>query len=434
MEPGAQTRAVALGWRLRRLSLAAERRGALTDAWRAFLLSRAVIWAAGIAAVVAIGAEAQASPRLDSLWLTAPFESGFANLLVAPAARFDSAWYLEIARYGYDIPDRAAFFPLYPGLVSLLGSIVGSPLAAGIAISSACSLAGLYLLHRLTALDFGAETARATVRIVAWSPVAVCLSAVYTEGLFLLLSVGSMYAGRLGRWRTAALVATLAAATRSAGVLLVVPLAALYLYGPRADRPPDAPAFGLRPRYRLRPEVAWLAAIPAGLLGYLVYLGVATGDPLGAFSSQSEWDRILAPMAAIPLAVWSALTGAVELVPGLGTSEGGLTVSLADQRAVHNLALFTFLVFGAWLTVVAARRLPGAYLVYAVTGLALPLSVPATDQPLMSLPRFMLVVFPLWIALALWALERDALRRVLAASAVLMVTATALFAGWITAP
>lgn len=434
MEPGAQTRAVALGWRLRGLSLSTERRGALADAWRAFLLSRAVIWAAGIAAVIAIGAGAQASPRLDSLWLTAPFDSQFANLLVSPAARFDSAWYLEIARYGYEIPDRAAFFPLYPGLVSLLGAVFGSALVAGIAISSACSLAGLYLLHRLTALDFGTETARATVRIVAWSPVAVCLSAVYTEGLFLLLSVGSLYAGRLGRWRTAALVAALAAATRSAGVLLILPLAALYLYGPRADRAPDRPLSDRRPRYRPRADAAWLAAIPAGLVGYLVYLGVSTGDPLGAFSSQAEWNRMLAPMAAIPLAIWSTVTGAIELVPGLGGWDGGPAVNIADRQALQNLILSGFLALGAWLIAIAARRLPGAYVVYALTSLALPLSVPATHQPLMSLPRFMLVVFPLWIALALWALERGAMRRVLTVSAALMVTATALFAGWITAP
>jgi hypothetical protein len=438
MEPGAETRAIAAESRIGRPragELSVGQRAAIADVWRAFWLSRAFIWIVGITAVLAIGASAQGSARLDSLWLTAPFDSTFDNLLVAPAARFDAAWYLEIAVHGYEVQGRAAFFPLYPGLVSLFAGLFGSPLLAGMAISSGCSVVGLYLLHRLTALDYGGEAARATVAIVAWSPVAFCLSAVYTEGLFLMLSVGALYAGRLGRWRTAALAAALAAATRSAGALLIVPLLVLYLYGPRADRDPDRPASGWRrPRYRLRSEVGWLGAIPAGVLAYLVYLWISTGDPSAAFTSQSEWHRVLAPLAAIPLAAWSAVTGLIELIPGLGQFDGSLVANIADRYALLNIALLAFLVLAAWLTLQAARRLNGAYVSYALTSLALPLSVPATSQPLMSLPRFMLVAFPLWIALALWSLERNALRWVLAVSAVFLVVGTALFAGWATAP
>jgi hypothetical protein len=436
MAPGVETRGVALARPLRRLpSLSSAQRLAVADVWRAFWLSRALVWLAGMAAVLAVGAAAEASPRLDSLWLTAPFDSEFANLLVAPAARFDSAWYLEIASFGYDVDARAAFFPLYPALVALVGAGIGSPLVAGIALSCAASLAGLYLLHRLTELELGPQTARATVWIVACAPVAFCLSAVYTEGLFLLLSVGAIYAGRLGRWRTAALVGVLAAATRSAGVLLVVPLALLYLYGPRADREPDLPARGWRPRYRPSADAAALAMIPAGLLAYLAYLGLATGDPLGAFTAQAEWERVLAPLAGIALGAWSALTGLAGLLGGIEIGQAAtLGDTLAVQAGIGNLVLFAFLCLAAWLTVEAARRLPRAYLAYGITSLALPLSMPASDQPLMSLPRFMLVAFPLWIALAAWALERGVLRRVLAVSTAAMLVYTGLFAGWVTAP
>jgi hypothetical protein len=71
---------------------------------------------------------------------------------------------------------------------------------------------------------------------------------------------------------------------------------------------------------------------------------------------------------------------------------------------------------------------------WAVAGLLLPLSVPALDEPLKSLPRFMLVLFPLWIALALWAQERGRLRRVLVTSGSLLVLSTALFATWVYPP
>jgi hypothetical protein len=96
--------------------------------------------------------------------------------------------------------------------------------------------------------------------------------------------------------------------------------------------------------------------------------------------------------------------------------------------------LLGFLALGVWLTLEARRRLPRAYWLYAATGLALPLSVPALTEPLKSLPRFMLVLFPLWIALALWALERGRLRQVLVTMGTMTVVSAILFTTWVYAP
>ena len=198
-----------------------------------------------MAAVLAFGWFPDTSARLDPLYTTVPFQDNFANLLVSPAARFDSAWYLAISDFGYEVSGRAAFFPLFPGMTALGGSIIGSPLVAGILISSLCGLGSLYLLHRLVALDFDADLARTTVWIVAWFPSAFVLSAVYTEALFLALSIGSLYAGRLGNGPLAALLGGLAAASRSGGLLLIDP-AADPLPVRAARRPP-------RPRARGHP-------------------------------------------------------------------------------------------------------------------------------------------------------------------------------------
>jgi Gpi18-like mannosyltransferase len=170
--------------------------------------------------VLIAGAPTLTTARLDPFWFTEPFGDSFANLVVAPTARWDSAWFLQIASFGYDDPSRRAFFPLYPLLVALW-SPLGSGLMVGAVVSCVSSIGGLYLLHRLVSLDFGLEDARTTVAIVAWFPSAVLLSAVYSEGLFLLLSVGSIYAARLGRWPHAGLLAALGAATRSAGIRLI---------------------------------------------------------------------------------------------------------------------------------------------------------------------------------------------------------------------
>ncbi len=412
----------------------AARRLAIADAVSAFWASRAIVWIAGLVAIAIFGAAPETSARLDPLYLTLPFDR-FGDLLAAPTARFDSAWYLAIAEHGYNVDGRPAFFPLFPMLVAAAGALTGSPLLAAILISSGLGVLALYLLHRLVMLDFDAVGARNAVRIVAFGPSAFVLSAAYSESLFLVLSIGAVYSARLGRWAPAGLLGALAAGTRPTGLLLLVPLLFIYLYGPRADRP--SPGIGaMRRRHRLAPDVLWLALVPAGLLAYLAYLGIQTGDPLAAFTAQSDWERIFAPLGAIPLGAWAAIRGVFELVPGdfLPGVAGVTTGEFALALALRDIIEFGFLCLGGWLVVEGWRRLPHAYTVWTVAALLLPLSVPATDQPLMSLPRFMLVLFPLWIALALWARERDRMGTVIGAMVPLLVVCTGLFTTWSMSP
>jgi Mannosyltransferase (PIG-V) len=422
-------------WESPRLSL--ERRVAVRDAWGAFWSSRVLVWIAGMAAIVIFGWAGDTSARLDPLYLTIPSEQTFWNLLAAPAARFDSAWYLAIAEHGYGVTGRAAFFPVFPGLSALGGSLLGSPLLAGFIVSSASGLGALYLLHRLVALDFDLDTTRTVVYFVAWFPSAIVLSAVYTEALFLLVSIGSLYAARLGRWPAAGLLGGLAAASRSGGVILIVPLLILYLYGPRRDRPRAEIHERLGPRFPVEANILWiLAGVPAGLLGYIAYLGISTGDPLSVLSAQSEWHRTFVPLGGLALGAWSALHGAFELlIPGVGRPASvvgnGVTPELL---ALRDIIYCCFLVASVWLIGEASRRLPVAYTAYAVCGLAVPLSMPAGGNALMSLPRFIWVLFPLWIALALWARERDRVRPVLVLLGTLLAISSALFATWTQAP
>jgi hypothetical protein len=415
--------------------LTTERRIAARDAWAAFWSSRALVWGAGIVAIVVFGWSSGISSRLDPLYLTLPFDDPFSNLLVAPGARFDAAWYMAIAEHGYGVSGRAAFFPVFPGLTALGGALIGSTLLAGILISSACSLGALYLLHRLVTLDFDTERARTAVWFMAWFPSAMVLSAVYTEGLFLLVSIGSLYAARLGHWPVAGALGAVAAASRSSGVLLLVPLLILYLYGPRADRPGREVGAGLRPRHPIRADLLWvIAAVPVGLLASLAYLGLATGAPLEAFSAQEIWHRTFIPLGGLALGIWGALGGVLELVvPELGRPASAVGVS-PPLLALRDVALLGFLAAGLWLVHEASKRLPAAYTAYVACGLALPLSVPASGHALMSLPRFMFVLFPLWIALALWAHERDRVRPVMGVFGTLLAVSTALFVTWSLAP
>jgi hypothetical protein len=183
--------------------------------------------------------------------------------------------------------------------------------------------------------------------------------------------------------------------------------------------------------YRVRGDLAWLAIVPAGLLAFAVYLGLATGDALATVGAESGWNRVLAPLAAPIIGLVSAGRGAFDLLfspelAGMPSSKTG---------GALNLVLFAFLVLALWLTIAGAKRLPIAYTGYVVASLALPFSTPALDEPLMSLPRFIMVLFPLWIVLAIRVGARPARRRALAVGQIaLLVACTALFAAWVLAP
>jgi hypothetical protein len=421
--------------------LSTETREGIRVAWHALWTSRLVVLATGILAVLEIG-RAPGTTGFDPNNLTAPF-GYFGNLLLAPASRWDSWWYLTIAQHGYahDLM-RTAFFPLYPLTIRGLGVIVGSDAIAGVVVSLASFGIALVLLHRLTLLELGSPSrARLAVMLIAFCPVAFFFSAVYSESLFLALSIGAIYEARMGAWATAGVLGALGAAERNSGVLLMIPLLLLFLYGPRADRepPPARPATGGRnawrrliPRYPIEPQIAWIALVPAGLLAYLVYLGASFGDAFAPLHAQTLWFHHFAgPFGGVwdgIVAAWDGLRQLVHgsRVPVYFTPAGGDPFTVAGQ----NLMLFGFLVLGVIGCIGAFRRLPFAYGAYALAALALPLSDPVTPQPLDSLPRYEVVLFPFFMWAAAWLEERGWADSGLAASAVLLGLFTAMFATW----
>jgi Mannosyltransferase (PIG-V) len=433
------------------------RRLAVRDSWRALWSSRVLIWAAALVTVATYG-YGPMRHAFNPYGLTRGL-GWLGDALSAPVARWDAAWYEVIAHYGYR-PDlgaftasRDAFFPLYPLGLRALGTIGVPIVLGGVLFSTGALFVALYGIHRLTMLELGAagepawarfrsrtggsapgEVARLAVLATAFAPMAFFLSAVYSESLYLALSVGLLYAARRGRFALVGVLAALAGATRSAGIVLVVPALIIYLYGPRADRAPDfSHARRLVPRYRPRRDVLWFALAPVGLGLFMLYLRLAGGDPLAPFHAQDVWGR---HFAGPYVGAWDGLRAAFESARQLVSMQqshayfavGGESAFVAAE---HNLVLAAFLLAGIVATVGVLRTLPFAYGAYVLTALAMPLSYPVPAQPLMSLPRFLLVLFPLnmWLAGRLAAHPRG--RAVaLGLSAVLLAFFTADFATW----
>lgn len=410
---------------------------AVRDSWRALWSSRLLVWIVGVAAVGLFGV-GPAGDAYDPRGLTRGL-GRLGEALAGPAARWDAAWYLVIAKSGYQ-PDlgvhtlsRAAFFPAYPLAIRAV-SLVGVPLiVAGVLVSLCAFAAALYGIHRLAALEFAhtadldiqrpEQIARLAVFVIAFAPMAVFFSAIYTESLFLAFSVALFWCARQGRWMWVGLTGAIAVATRSPGLVLALPALVIYLYGPREDRSPDrltsAPPTGraagatvyarraaaaLRPRYRLRRDVLWLALLPGAVVAFAGSFALSGGEALAPFKAEHE--------------VW-------------GRQLEGPFVALWDAFHHPHAISFAFLLVAVPVVVGVVRRLPLAYGLYVIVAMAVAISYPAKGDPLLSLPRFLVVLFPLGMWLAVWLTEHPRLRLpYLVLSALLMAVFVARFATW----
>jgi hypothetical protein len=335
------------------------------------------------------------------------------DFLFQTFSQWDARWFLQISLHGYEeVPQAAAFFPVYPALVHVLAWATGSPLVAGVLISLAAGAVAAWTLAQIARPLLGERGARDAVLYLALYPIGFVLTSLYSEGLFLALAAGAFLAAMRGRPVLAGVLGGLATGTRLIGLALLPALALLLWRG----RDPRSLA-------RLAP----LLLLPAAVGLYALYLDRVLGDPWAFTSAQADWNRdasLLGPIEGIKDAVLSAGRGLRDLVDVPAGGPGN------EQRVgLWNLSHLALLAGAVWLTWVAWRRLGAAFGAYSAATLCIALSAPAEGFPLVSLPRFLLVDFPLFLALAAITLERPRARDgVLAAFAALGAVAAAAFA------
>jgi len=344
-----------------------------------------------------------------------------AGLLIDVWARWDSVWFLRIAQDGYGATEEAAaaFYPLYPLLVGILGRVLfGHYVLAGVIVSLAATLGAFALLHRLALPWLGDTGARRAVLYLAIFPFAVFLGAVYSESLFLLLSLASFVLAERGGFLGAGVSAGLAWLTRPLGIALL----------------PALVIIAWRSRDR-RGALLRLAVAPAIFALYPLYLWWRLGDPLAFVHAEGTWSRQISP--AGPLGgIWEGLragwAGVRQLASGSDATRYWNAVQDADpdRVAAINLSQLLFLFLFAVLSVVAWRRLGAPYGLYAALSLAIPLSVPSERWPLLSIQRFGLVIFPLFLALAMVGSRPRVHTAVIVVSAVFLGVVSAQWALW----
>jgi hypothetical protein len=326
-------------------------------------------------------------------WPAPASDPGWQNAFTA-WERFDALWFLRIADSGYRLRDgSAAFFPLYPlairGLSLALG---GHPLAAATIVSNAAFLGGLVVTYVLTSSELSERAARSTVLLMCVFPTAHFFLMPYSESLFFLLSVTAFWGARRRRWAVAGAAGALAALTRSIGIVIAPALVIEALHQ------------RIEGRGRAWPGFLAAAATGCGLLAYLGAWWLRAGEFLAPVTFQANWQRSLSwPWATL----WDGTGDAFRYLDDLN---GGYW--LIDWLIVIPMLAAS---------VYALVRLRPAYGVYLWSALLIPLTYVFPDRPLMSMPRFVLPLFPAFWGLAL-GLERLRIPR----SAALVVCAAGL--------
>ena len=352
------------------------------------------------------------------------------NLLLDGLIRNDSWWYYTIVTQGYtmgsvqqQVQGTTAFFPLYPLLIKLTAGLVGNVFLAGVLVTNLAFLVALGYLYALARREMDEQAAARTLFYLAAAPASIFFSAMYTESVFLALTVATFYYARERCWARAALAGALASATRNTGVLLLVVIAleGLHQQGVRF-RPPSLRSATLRAHYVRQCRLAlasWrslmaAALVPLGLLGYMAYLSNHFGDPLGFIHVEATWGRDVSGGGI------TKIIGTTRTQLGLGPGAWA-----GHLNAIVLLNLLITIGFGA-LVIAVARTMRPAYAVYAVLSFLIPLSTGSVG----SMVRYVLMLVPCYMLLGRWGRSGTVDRIVLGAFLPLMGYMAILYSHW----
>ncbi len=281
-------------------------------------------------------------------------------------AQWDGGHFINIARLGYFNPQEYAFFPLFPNLIRFISIFTfGNLIIAGLIITNVAFLAFLIVFHKLIDQKFGRQIANTSVLTFLTFPSAFFAVAVYSESIFLLLAVLTLYYLESKKFLYAAAFSSFAGAARLIGVFLAIPVAWSYL---------ESISFKIK---NLNLKVLAIPLSISGLFLYSLYLFFKFGDPFYFSTVESVWHRSFINPA---LTIYSYLT----VNPFAKPFNDYLDIAA-------TLGFLVILILGF-------KKIPKPWWFYSL----LVILVPASTGTLTSMPRYVLSAFPVFILLGIY--------------------------------
>jgi hypothetical protein len=325
-------------------------------------------------------------------------------------SKWDSPHYLQIVSHGYQNIGEERFFivflPLYPLLVRCVAWLFHSNEWAGVAVSHASLVIAGYYLYRLVKLDFNRQTARYAVLLLLFFPFSFFLGAVYTDSLFLALSLMTFYYLRKADWAIAGFCGFLAALTRNFGVLLLIPAVLELLLTTRMfPKLRQSDFSGVKTAGR---AIWCLLPIPLGFGVYLLLNKLVAGDWFKFTIYQREH--------------WSNQFGffAANLVNFMGYAINAKSCDRIAMWIPEMLAMglgLGLFFYGFY------RKIRLSYLVYMLLYLFTCTSV----TWLLSGSRYLMGLFPIYLLLAILCRKKNSQFIIMAFSVALLVFFTSAF-------
>ena len=285
----------------------------------------------------------------------------------------DSKHYLDIARDWYlsegsmDRLVQLVFLPGYPIAVRLLNVLIGNYLISGLTVSALCFAGAGCVFYKLARLDMTHEASLRALKYLLVSPAVFFFAAPMSESLFLLLALSCIYLSRRGRFFPACILGALAAFTRSVGIILLVPV-----------------LFELVSERAKAKNWLCLLIIPLGFAAYCLINYRVSGEAFRFMEYQSEhWGQHIGLF-------WNTAAYQTEYL-----------ISSARENIPNFFGLWLPNILAAFLSLVimllTVKKLRASYTAFFIAYFAV--TIGATW--LLSAPRYLAVMFPLYLALAL---------------------------------
>ena len=295
---------------------------------------------------------------------------------------FDGIHYLTIAESGYVADFTQAFFPLFPWIIGLVVKYLSlNFLYSALLVGNLSLLIAVCLFWRLLRIDFKSDQSRQIILSLLLFPTAFFLGAVYGEAFFLCLVFGSFLAARRKKWLLAGVIGSMAAATRLVGIFLLPSLAVEYWLQLKESGSLVKPS-----KSSMIIPVLSICVVSLGLIGYMVYLNQHFNDPLKFIHSQPAFGASRSDKIVLLYQVfWRYLKMSVTVN----------FFSVLYYRVMLELfSAVSFLILG--LLSFKKTRLS-----YAVFGF-LSFLGPTLTGTFSSMPRYILMMFPVFIMIGSW--------------------------------
>ena len=314
-------------------------------------------------------------------------------------ANFDGVHYLTIAKLGYSAQFTQAFFPLFPLFLRLVGIILRDKnlIISGITISLVSFYFSVKFFKKLLKLDYPDTVINRTILFLLLFPTSFYFGAIYTESIFFLLTIATFYFARKKSWILSGTFGALASATRITGIFLL-PAILYEWYVQKQNRKSNSKnsiekrqisAF-IKTFLQLITNILAspiLYLIPLGLFGYMLYLQIYFHDALyfwhaqGVFGAQRNGSVII----LLPQVLWRYL----KILT---------TVSIFSQAFGAAFWEFAAFIFSTVLLFLAhVKKVRPSYLLFSW----MVILIPTLTGTLSSLPRYILMAFPIFITLGL---------------------------------